>query len=69
MSGQDEVLESIAEERQIESTGEKLTIPQREAKAISHLANVLARTKEHLKILGKLTAAEYCEMAETELLR
>jgi len=47
----------------IESTGERLTIGQREKKALEHIADKLAHYAEQLIILDNRTASLCCDAA------
>jgi len=47
----------------IESTGEKLTMKEREVRAIQHIKVRLALIREHLLMYGRGEAAEHCAAA------
>lgn len=53
--------------KQIESTGETLTIDQREEDARRHIIHALARIEQQCFTLGHGRAAEYCKQAIAEL--
>lgn len=54
-------------ERQIESSGEILTLKQRDRVALRTIANQLARIETQLWTLGKGKAARHCNRAIEEL--
>jgi hypothetical protein len=49
--------------KQIESTGHKKTIKEREADAISRVENDLTRCRQILQLFGKMRAVGFCEKA------
>lgn len=54
---------AIREQNRIESTGERLSIAQREWKSFSAIAQTIERAGRLLRVLGMEEAAEHCKRA------